>query len=92
MKKVVIYETGSSPSTSGTKLTSSKRQQRKKSNQTPFLYPHIPKRLQSLSVPLGKPPQFDGEYYSMWSDKMSHHLTSLYESVCDIVEFGAYVS
>jgi hypothetical protein len=25
----------------------------------------------------------------MWSDKMRHHLTSLHESICDIVEFGA---
>jgi hypothetical protein len=24
----------------------------------------------------------------MWSDKMRHHLTSLHESICDIVEFG----
>jgi hypothetical protein len=40
-------------------------------------------------VPLGKPPYFDGEDYCMWSDKMRHHLTSLHESICDIVEFGA---
>jgi hypothetical protein len=25
----------------------------------------------------------------MWSDKMRHNLTSLHESICDIVEFGA---
>jgi hypothetical protein len=25
----------------------------------------------------------------MWSDKMRHHLTSLHESISDIVEFGA---
>jgi hypothetical protein len=25
----------------------------------------------------------------MWSDKMRHHLTSLHESIWDIVEFGA---
>jgi hypothetical protein len=25
----------------------------------------------------------------MWSDKMRHHLTSLDESIWDIVEFGA---
>jgi hypothetical protein len=24
----------------------------------------------------------------MWSDKMRHHLTSLHESIWDIVEFG----
>jgi hypothetical protein len=42
-----------------------------------------------LSVPLGKLPYFDGEDYCMWSDKMRHHLTSLHESIWDIVEFGA---
>jgi hypothetical protein len=43
------------------------------------------------SLPLGKPPYFDGEDYCMWSDKMRHHLTSLHESIWDIVEFGAQV-
>jgi hypothetical protein len=55
----------------------------------PLRYPRIPKRAPLLSVPLGKPPYFDGEYYCMWSDKMRHHLTSLHESIWDIVEFGA---
>jgi hypothetical protein len=41
-----------------------------------------------LSVPLGKPPYFDGEDYCMWSDKIRHHLTSLHKSIWDIVEFG----
>jgi hypothetical protein len=27
----------------------------------------------------------------MWSDKMRHHLTSLHESIWDIVEYGAQV-
>jgi hypothetical protein len=44
-----------------------------------------------LSVPLGKPPYFDGEDYCMWSDKMRHYLTSLHASIWDIVEFGAQV-
>jgi hypothetical protein len=34
---------------------------------------------------------FDGEDYSMWSDKMRHHLTSLHKSIWDIVEYGAQV-
>jgi hypothetical protein len=45
--------------------------------------------MQILSVPLGKPPQFNGDDYAMWSDKMRHHLTSLHESIWDIVEFGS---
>jgi hypothetical protein len=90
MKKVVYYKTdSSSPSTSGAKSATSKRQERKKYSKMPLHYPHIPKRAPLLSVPLGKPPYFDGEDYCMWSDKMRHHLTSLHESIWDIVEFGA---
>jgi hypothetical protein len=55
----------------------------------PLRYPRISKRAPLLSVPLGKPPYFDGEDYCMWSDKMMHHLTSLHESIWYIVEFGA---
>jgi hypothetical protein len=74
MKKVVYYETDSStPLTSNVESTSSKRQERKKSNQIPFYYPHIPKHTQLLLIPLGKPPQFYGDDYAMWSDKMRHH-------------------
>jgi hypothetical protein len=65
------------------------RQERKKYSKMPLRYPLIPKRAPLLSVPLGKPPYFDGEDYYMWSDKMRHHLTSLHKSIWDIVEFGA---
>jgi hypothetical protein len=41
----------------------------------PLRYPRISRRTPLLSVPLGKPPMFEGEDYSMWSDKMRHHLT-----------------
>jgi hypothetical protein len=94
MKKVVYYETdSSSPSTSGSDLssTTSKRHERKKYSKMPLRYPRISKCTPLLFVPLGKPPFFDGEDYSMWSDKMRHHLTSLHASIWDIVEFGAQV-
>jgi hypothetical protein len=94
MKKVVYYKTdSSSPSTSGSDATSvtSKRHEHKKYSKMPLHYPRISKRAPLLSVPLGKPPYFDGEYYCMWSDKMRHHLTSLHASIWDIVEFGAQV-
>jgi hypothetical protein len=74
MKKVVYYETGSSsPSTSGsdTPSVTSKHHERKKFSKIPLRYPRISKRTPLLSVPLGKPPIFDGEDYNMWSDKMS---------------------
>jgi hypothetical protein len=57
----------------------------------PLRYPRISKHTPLLSVPLGKPPFFDGEDYCMWSDKMRHHLTSLHKSIWDIVEYGAQV-
>jgi hypothetical protein len=94
MNKVVYYETdSSSPSTSGSDAVSvtSKRHERKKYSTMPLSYPRISKRTPLLSVPLGKPPYFDGENYCMWSDKMRHHLTSLHASIWDIVEFGAQV-
>jgi hypothetical protein len=91
MNKVVYYETDSStPSTSGTESsTTSKRHEHKKYSKMPLRYPRISKRALLLSVPLGKPPYFDGEDYCMWSDKMRYHLTSLHESIWNIVEFGA---
>jgi hypothetical protein len=94
MKKVVYYETdSSSPSTSSsdTPSVTSKCHERKKFSKIPLRYPRISKRTPLLSVPLGKPPVFDGEDYCMWSDKMRHHLTSLHASIWDIVEFGAQV-
>jgi hypothetical protein len=94
MKKLVYYETdSSSPSTSGSDAASltSKRHERKKYSKMPLCYPYISKRAPLLSVPLGKPPYFDGEDYCMWSDKMRHHLTSLHASIWDSVEFGAQI-
>jgi hypothetical protein len=93
MTKVVYYETDSSlPSTSSSESsTTSKRHERKKYSKMPLRYPRISKRVPLLSVPLSKPPYFDVEDYCMWSDKMRHHLTSLHESIWDIVEFGAQV-
>jgi hypothetical protein len=94
MKKVVYYETdSSSPSTSGSDAVSitSKCQERKKYSKIPLRYPRIPKHTPLCSVPLGKPPTFDGEDYSRWSDMMRYHLTSLHKSIWDVVEFGVQV-
>jgi hypothetical protein len=94
MRKVVYYETdSSSPSTSGSDTPSitSKRHECKKYSKIPLRYPCISKRTPLLSVPLGKPPVFDGEDYNMWSDKMRHHLTSLHTSIWNVVEFGVQV-
>jgi hypothetical protein len=92
MKKVVYYETDSlSPSTSGSDAPSvtSKHHERKKFSKIPLRYPCISKHTPLFSVPLGKPPVFNGEDYSRWSDMMRYHLTSLHTSIWDIVEFEA---
>jgi hypothetical protein len=94
IKKVVYYETdSSSPSTSGsdTPSVTSKRHERKKFIKIPLCYPRISKYTPLLSIPLGKPPVFDGKDYSRWSDMMRYHLTSLHTSIWDIVEFRAQV-
>jgi hypothetical protein len=94
MRKVVYYETdSSSTSTSGSDAASvtSKRQERKKYSRIPLRYPRIPKHTPLLSIPLGKPPTFDGEDYARWSDLMRFHLTSLHKSIWDVVEFGVQV-
>jgi hypothetical protein len=73
MRKVVYYETdSSSPSTFGsdTPSVTSKRHERRKFSKIPIRYPCIPKHTPLLSVPLGKPPMFDGEDYAWWSDMM----------------------
>jgi hypothetical protein len=75
----------SSPSTFGSDTP------HKKFSKIPLRYPRISKRTPLLSVPLGKPPVFNGEDYCMWSDKMRHHLTSLHTSIWDVVEFGVQV-
>jgi hypothetical protein len=75
MRKVVYYETDSSSlstSSSDTPSVTSKRHEHKKFSKIPLRYPRISKRAPLLSVPLGKPPMFDGEDYNMWSDKMRH--------------------
>jgi hypothetical protein len=92
MKKVVYYETdSSSPSTSGSDAPSitSKRYERKKFSKIPLCYPRVSKHTPLLSVPLGKPPVFEGEDYYMWSARMKGHLTSLHKSIWDVVEYGA---
>ena len=73
MRKVVYYETDtSSTSTSDSDAPSvtSKRQERKKFSKIPLHYPRTSRHTPLLSVPLGKPPTFDGEDYARWSDLM----------------------
>jgi hypothetical protein len=43
-----------------------------------------------LSIPLDKPPHFDGKDYSFWSHKMRSHLFSLHPSILKVVENGMH--
>jgi hypothetical protein len=52
--------------------------------------PHNDDNAHLLSIPLGKPPHFDGEDYSFWSHKMCSHLFSLHSSIWEIVENGMH--
>ena len=73
MRKVVYYETDTSStltSDSDAPSVTSKRQERKKFSKIPLHYSRISKHAPLLSVPLGKPPTFDGEDYARWSDLM----------------------
>jgi hypothetical protein len=73
MRKVVYYKTdSSSPSTSVSDAPSvtSKRHEHKKFSKIPLSYPRISKHTPLLSVPLGKPPKFDGKDYARCSDMM----------------------
>jgi hypothetical protein len=59
-------------------------------SKTSINYSRIPYNTNAhlLSIPLGKPPYFDGKYYSWWSHKMQNHLFSLHPSIWDIIENG----
>jgi hypothetical protein len=55
-----------------------------------FDYSRIPfnSNAHLLSIPLSKPPHFDGEDYTFWIHKMRSHLFSLHPIIWEIVENG----
>jgi hypothetical protein len=71
---------------------SKKNVAKQNNSKTSFNYSRIPygSNAHLLSIPLGKPPHFDGEDYSWWSHKMRSHLFSLHPSIWDIVENGIH--
>jgi hypothetical protein len=83
IKKIIYYDSdaSSSPRDDDDEDSSSKK---KTVNQNySFDYSRFPYNLNAhlLSIPLGKPPHFDGEDYLFWSHKMCSHLFSLYPSI-----------
>jgi hypothetical protein len=90
IKKIIYYDSdvSSSPRDVDNEDSSSKK---KTVNQNySFDYSCIPYNSNAnlLSIPLGKPPHFDGEHYSFWSHKMYSHVFSLHPSIWEIVENG----
>jgi hypothetical protein len=87
IKKIVYYDSDESSSSP----TDDDDEKKKPVNSNfSFDYSRIPVNSNAhlLSIPLRKPPHFDGEDYSFWSHKMCSHLFSLHPSIWEIVENG----
>jgi hypothetical protein len=79
IKKIVYYDSDES---SSSPRDDDEKKKLVNSNYS-FDYSRIPfnSNAHLLSIPLGKPPHFDGEDYSFWSHKMCSHLFSLHPSI-----------
>jgi hypothetical protein len=89
IKKIIYYD--SDESSSSPRDDDDKKRKPVNSNYS-FDYSRIPfnSNAHLLSIPLGKPPHFDGEDYAFWSHKMRNHLFSLHPSIWEIVENGIH--
>jgi hypothetical protein len=93
IKKIIYYDSdtsSSSPRDDDDEDSSSKK--KTVIQNYCFDYSRIPYNSSAhlLSIPLEKPPHFDGEDYSFWSHKMCSHLFSLYPNIWEIVENGTH--
>jgi hypothetical protein len=84
IKKIAYYD--SDESSSSQRDDDDEKKKAVNSNFS-FDYSRIPQNSNAhlLSIPLGKPPHFDGEDYGFWSHKMCSHLFSLHPSIWEIV-------
>jgi hypothetical protein len=87
IKKIVYYD--SDEFSSSPRDDDDEKKKSVNSNYS-FDYSRIPfnSNAHLLSIPLSKPPHFDGDDYSFWSHKMRSHLFSLHPSIWEIVENG----
>src|SRR5688500_5937971 len=90
IKEIVYYD--SDESSSSQKDDDDYEKKKTVNSNFSFDYSRIPQSTNAhlLSIPLGKPPHFDGEDYGFWSHKMRSHLFSLYPSIWEIVESGMH--
>jgi hypothetical protein len=93
IKKIIYYDSDASSSSPRDNNDDDDSSKKKPINQNySFDYSRIPfnSNAHLLSIPLGKPPHFDGEDYSFWSHKMRSDLFSLHPSIWEIVENGMH--
>jgi hypothetical protein len=92
IKKIIYYDSDASSSLPRDDNDDSSSKKKTVNQNYSFDYSRIPynSNVHLLSIPLGKPPHFDGEDYSFWSHKMRSHLFSLHPSIWEIVENGMH--
>jgi hypothetical protein len=90
IKKIIYYDSDASSSSPRDDDDDSSSKKKTVNHNYSFDYSRIPYNSNAhlLSIPLGKPPHFDGEDYSFWSHKMHSHLFSIHPSIWEIVENG----
>jgi hypothetical protein len=88
--KEIVYYDDSDKSSSSQKDDYDYEKKKTVNSNFSFDYSRIPQSTNAhlLSIPLGKPPHFDGEDYGFWSHKMRSHLFSLHPSIREIIESG----
>jgi hypothetical protein len=92
IKKIMYYDSDASSSSPRDDDDDSSSKKKTINQNYSFDYSRMPYNSNEhlLSIPLGKPPHFDGEDYSFWSHKMRSHLFSLHPSIWEIVENGMH--
>jgi hypothetical protein len=91
IKKIVYYDSDASSSSPKDDDDSSSKKNTINQNYTfDYFLIMYNSNAHLLSIPLGKPPHFDGEDYYFWSHKMRSHLFSLRPSIWEVVENGMY--
>jgi hypothetical protein len=92
IKKIIYYDSDASSYSPRDDDDDSSSKKKTVNQNYSFDYSRIPynSNVHLLSIPLGKPPHFDGEDYSFWSHKMRSHLFSLHPSIWEIVENGMH--
>jgi hypothetical protein len=92
IKKIIYYDSDASSSSLRDDNDDSSSKKKMVNQNYSFDYSRIPynSNVHLLSIPLGKPPHFDGEDYSFWSHKIRSHLFSLHPSIWEIVANGMH--